>query len=142
MGKKSKTIRRVVLDTNVLVSALLFKGRLSRIVRLWHEGRIIPIISRETFDELRTVLQYPGFSFSREDIRAIVEEEILPFFEVVQEKRAIQGICRDPDDDKFLSCAVSGRADCIVSGDQDILDLGRYPSIKIIRASEFIKMFD
>ena len=142
MGKKSKKIIRVVVDTNVLISALLFKGELSRIVGLWREGKIIPIISRETFDELRTVLEYPKFSLSRAEIKSLIENEILPFFEVVNVTKHVKGLCRDPEDDKFISCAISANADCIVTGDKDLFDLKEYQSIRIIHASDFIKMFD
>ncbi len=141
MGKKKKEIKRVVLDTNILVSALLFKGELSAIADLWKKGMIIPVISRETFEEFKGVLEYPKFSLTNDEIRAIIEEDILPFFDVVEITHNIKGICRDPDDDKFLSCAVSAEVDFIVSGDKDLLILKRYKTVRIIKASEFIKHF-
>ena len=140
MGKKSKKIARVVLDTNVVISALLFKGELSRIAELWQKGNIVPIFSKETFVELRTVLEYPKFSLSRVDIKSLIEHEILPFFEVVDVTKHVKGACRDPEDDKFISCALSANADCIVTGDKDLFDLKRYESVRIIHASDFIKM--
>jgi putative PIN family toxin of toxin-antitoxin system len=142
MGKRPKKIKRVVLDTNVLISALLFKGELSRVVGLWQKGKIIPIISKETFDELRTVLEYPKFSLSRAEIKSLIEHEILPFFEVVNVSKQIKGACRDPGDDKFISCAISANVDCIVTGDKDLSDLKKYQSVRIIHTSDFIKMFD
>jgi putative PIN family toxin of toxin-antitoxin system len=142
VGKKPKKIIRVVLDTNVLISALLFKGELSRIVGLWEKGKIVPVISKETFSELRTVLEYPKFSLSRAEIDSLIEHEILLFFEVVNVSKHVKGACRDPGDDKFISCALSANADCIVTGDKDLSDLRKYQSIKIIHASDFIKMVD
>ena len=142
MGKKPKKIVRVVLDTNVLISALLFRGELSRIVGLWKKGKIVPLISKETFEELRTVLEYPKFSLSRAERESLIEHEILPFFEVVSVSKHVKGACRDPGDDKFLSCALSANADGIVTGDKDLSDLRIYQSIKIMQASNFIKMFD
>jgi putative PIN family toxin of toxin-antitoxin system len=142
VGKKSKKIIRVVLDTNVLISALLFKGQLSRIVRLWQTGKIVPVISKETFEELRTVLEYPKFSLSRAEIESLIEHEILPFFEVVNVSKHVKGACRDPGDDKFISCALSANADGVVTGDKDLFDLRKYQSIKIMHASNLIKMFD
>ena len=142
MGKKPKKIIRVVLDTNVLISALLFKGEVSRIVGLWQKGQIIPVISKETFDELRSVLEYPKFSLSPVEIKSLIEHEILPFFEVVNVRKHVKGVCRDPDDDKFISCAISADADCIVTGDKDLSNLKKYQSIRIIHASDFLKMFD
>ncbi len=142
MGKRPKEIMRVVLDTNVLISALLFKGELSRMVRLWQKGKIVPIISKETFDELRTVLEYPKFSLSRAEIKSLIEHEILPFFEVANVSKHVKGVCRDPGDDKFISCAISANAECIVTGDKDLSDLKQSQSVRIIHASNFIKMFD
>ena len=142
MGKKKKKkIKKVVLDTNILVSALLFKGELSRIVDLWKKGKVIPVIYRETFDEFRDVLGYPKFSLSEKEIKTIIEEEVLPFFEIVEITDKVNGVCRDPDDDKFLSCAVSASADFIVSGDKDLCNLSKYKSVRIINASDFLKMF-
>lgn len=142
MGKRQKEVIRVVLDTNVVISALLFTGRLSRIVELWREGKITPIISKETFHELRRVLEYPKFTLSTAEIRSIIEHEVLPFFEVVEVSTGVKGACRDPEDDKFLSCAVAGNAACIVSGDKDLLNLKEYRSVKVISASDFMKMFE
>ena len=142
MGKKPKKIIRVVLDTNILISALLFRGEMSRIVGLWRKGKIVPVISKETFGELRTVLEYPKFSLSRAEIESLIEHEILPFFEVINVSKRIKGASRDPEDDKFISCAISANADCIVTGDKDLSNLKKYQAIRIIHASDFIKMFD
>jgi len=142
VGKKPKKITRVVLDTNVVISSLLFKGGLSSIVGLWREGKIVPIISKETFDELRAVLEYPKFSLSRAEIKSLIEHEILPFFEVVNVSKHIKGACRDLGDDKFISCAISANAEFIVTGDKDLSDLKKYQFVRIIKASDFIQMFE
>jgi putative PIN family toxin of toxin-antitoxin system len=142
VGKKPKKIIRGVLDTNVLISGLLFEGKLSRIVGLWQKGKIVPIISKETFEELRTVLEYPKFSLSHVEIKSLIEHDILPYFEVVNISKHVKGACRDPGDDKFISCAISANADGIVTGDKDLSDMKKYRSVRIIHASDFIKMFD
>ena len=141
MGEKKK-IKKVVLDTNILVSALLFRGKLSKIVDLWEKGEIIPVISRETFEEFKNVLTYPKFSLPEMEIKTIIEENILPFFEVVEVANKVSGACRDPEDDKFISCAISASADFIVSGDKDLCELSKYKSVKIINAAEFIRMLE
>ena len=84
MGARQKAVMRVVLDTNVVVSALLFKTTLSKIIALWQRGAITPVISKDTFQELQAVLAYPKFALTQDEIRAILEGEILPFFEVVE----------------------------------------------------------
>jgi putative PIN family toxin of toxin-antitoxin system len=142
MGKKQEKVKRVVLDTNVLVSALLFKGALSRFVELWQKGEIIPVISKEPFEELRAVLEYPKFSLSKDEIKSIIEHEVLPFFEIVELVNVVKGVCRDSGDDKFISCAVSSSADYIVSGDKDFCELKQYKTVKIIKSSDFLKRFD
>jgi len=141
VGKKESTAKKVVLDTNILVSALLFKGELAGIVDLWKTGKIVPMLSKEMFVEFRTVLEYPKFFLTGQEIKVIIEEEVLPFFEITETTDRINGVCRDPDDDKFISCALSASADFIVSGDKDLLDMGKYKSVRIISASVLLKMF-
>ncbi len=139
--KKKKNTIKVVLDTNILVSALLFNGRLSRIVRLWKTGQITPYVSKETFHEFKNVLKYPKFGLSEKEINTIIEEEVLPYFQVVDLKETVKGVCKDLDDEKFISCAISSSAKFLVTGDNDLYDLKRYKFVKIIKASDFIKMF-
>jgi uncharacterized protein len=142
MGETAKKVRRVVLDTNVLVSALLFTGELSKFVDLWQRGKVVPLISRETFEELRAVLEYSKFSLAPDEIQGIIEDEILPYFEVVEVKENVRGVCRDPADDKFLACALAGSAHFILSGDKDLTDLKSYRTIRIIKASEFLRLYE
>jgi putative PIN family toxin of toxin-antitoxin system len=142
VGKKERAAKKVVLDTNVLVSAVLFKGELAGIVDLWKKGRIMPVFSRATFAEFKTVLEYPKFSLTEHEIKMIIEEEVLPFFEIAETTDRINGICRDPDDDKFIACAVYASADFIVTGDGDLLDMGKYKSVNIISGSTLLKMFE
>lgn len=141
MGKKQKKVRRVVLDTNVLVSALLFTGELAGVAGLWQNGEIVPLISKETYDELKAVLAYPKFSLSPGEIQEIIEKEILPFFEAVEISKNITGVSRDPEDDKFIACAICGSADFIVSGDKDLIDLRSYQTARILRVHDFLRMF-
>jgi putative PIN family toxin of toxin-antitoxin system len=133
-------MKRVVLDTNVLVSAILLKGRLSKLVTLWRNGGISPVISKETFSESKRVLSYPKFALSKDDIKAIIENEILPHFEVSDIKEKINGICRDPDDDMFLTVAVNAKAPFLVTGDKDLLELRKYKSIKIVSPQEYLAL--
>jgi putative PIN family toxin of toxin-antitoxin system len=140
VGKKEKPPIKVVLDTNVLISSILFKGELAGIVDLWKRGTIVPVVSRETFHEFRTVLGYPKFRLTKDEMKAIIEEEVLPFFEIVAITAEVSGVCEDPDDDKFIACALSASADYIVSGDKELCDVDRYKSVRIITASQLLKM--
>ena len=139
MGKKEKALKRVVLDTNVLVSALLFRGELSKISTLWRKGEITPVISKDTFREFRDVLRYSKFKLTDREIKVIIEEEVLPYFEVIDNVEDVYGVCEDPDDDKFLACAVAAGVKLIVSGNGALCDVRRYKSVKIVSTSEFLK---
>lgn len=140
MVKKKKAIK-VVLDTNVLLSAILFGGRLSKIRELWRSGRIEPFVSKSTFHELKEVLDYPKFALNRAEIKMILVQEILPFFAVTEENEFVEGICKDASDDKFLSCAVSAKASFFVTGDRDLCGLVRYKSVRIVSPNDFLKKF-
>jgi putative PIN family toxin of toxin-antitoxin system len=139
MGQKEI---RVVLDTNVLVSALLFAGPIGRLVSLWRERRIVLLLSKDVFIECLRVLAYPKFKLSGEEIKALVEEYVLPFAEMVTVAEASVVIREDPADDKFLALAAAGRAHDIVSGDKHLLALREYRGVKIVTPREFLEAAD
>jgi len=138
LGEKRRKIRRVVLDTNVFVSALLFGGQASALVSLWKQGEIIPLVSAETLKELIRVLAYPKFDLTEAEIKSIINEDILPWVETVKITRHIQGVSSDAADDIFLACAVNGKAVAIISGDSHLLSLKEFEGIPISRIAEFI----
>ncbi len=122
---------RVVLDTGVVVSALLFPdGRVARLRDRWVHGALVPLVSSATASELIRVLAYPKFRLAREEIDAVLAA-YLPFCEGVSTKgRGAAGLprCKDPDDQKFLDLAGRGGADALVTGDRELLRLrGRTP---------------
>ncbi|OHE22874.1 MAG: putative toxin-antitoxin system toxin component, PIN family [Syntrophus sp. RIFOXYC2_FULL_54_9] len=141
MGEKERDVIRVVLDTNVLISALLFSGELGQIVEGWKTGAFVPFFSRETFDEFRRVLSYPKFSLTVQEIATLIEDEVLPYCEIVEIGEEILRVCRDPADDPFLSCAVAASADFIISGDKDLLTLGSFRNIPIVTATAFLQRY-
>ena len=132
---------RVVLDTNAVISALLFSGVSSKLVSLWQDGLITPLLSREILDEELRVLSYRKFELTEKEIKELIQEEILPYAEVVKPKRRLRVIQRDPADNKFLECAVAGKAGVIVSGDKDLLSLDQYRKIRIQSPAQFLADF-
>ncbi|MFH1028094.1 MAG: putative toxin-antitoxin system toxin component, PIN family, partial [Pseudomonadota bacterium] len=102
-------------------------------------GAFVPVFSRETFDEFRRVLSYPKFALTVQEITVLIEDEVLPFCEVVEIEKEILNVCRDPADDPFLSCAVAAGADWIISGDKDLLALGNFRNIPIVTAATFLQ---
>jgi len=114
---------RVVFDTNVVLSALLFTpSRLSWLVGHWQAGACTPLISRATASELTRVLAYPKFRLSPdEQFEAL--GGFIPFCETVKVQKPCPVLCRDGKDQAFLDLAECGSADWLVSGDEDLLVL-------------------
>jgi putative PIN family toxin of toxin-antitoxin system len=129
---------RIVIDTNVVISILLFGGELDEIRKLWQLKKIFFLVSKEVVEEYIKVLAYPKFSLTDEKIKFILEEEILPFVTTVRVKSKITHVKDDPDDDKFLALAVDGNADYIITGDKHLLNLKEFQTIKIITVKEFL----
>ncbi len=117
-------VMRVVFDTNTVVSALLFGGGLSWLVEHLRTRVSIPLVSHATASEFVRVLHYPKFELSEAKIEAFAAR-YLPFAERVEvdESALILPDCRDPKDRIFLALADAGRADVLVTGDDDLLAL-------------------
>ena len=137
MGKIKKF--RTVIDTNVIVSAILFGGIPGELISLWKSGHIQPLASKDIIDEYIKVLTYPKFKLSEKEINYILYNEILPYFEVATLKPGQAIIQKDPSDDKFIHCANAGRASVIISGDQHLINLKSYGKIKILTLSQFLE---
>lgn len=130
--------RRVVLDTNVVASALLFPGpTMARLRRAWMDGSIVPLVCRETTLELVRVLAYPKFGLSQDE-HAQLLADYLPWCEVVTVdlKRPRGPRCRDSHDQVFVELAIEGRAECIVSGDRALLELDGVKRLRVLKPSE------
>ena len=84
-------------------------------------------------------MAYPKFQLSDQEIRLLVEDELLPFVQIVRVRRRLAAARRDPDDDKFLECALAGRAGYVVTGDRDLRELGSFRGIAILTAGEFLE---
>lgn len=141
MGKKITPSLFVVIDTNVLISCLLFSGHLEPLRTLWQSGSIVPLLSKQTFDELHRVLSYPKFRLTPQEITAIIQLEILPYFEVLESVPQIPATCRDSNDDKFLAVAFGSKATYLITGDQDLLVLVHFQETTIITPADFLRFF-
>lgn len=129
---------RVVFDTNTVVSALLFGGRLAWLVDHWRSRIATLLVSRTTADEFIRVLQYPKFGLPVADIEAHAAR-YLPFGERIEvvESALIVPDCRDPKDRPFLALAIAGRADVLVSGDDDLLSMNGKVSFQIDTPAQY-----
>lgn len=122
---------RVVVDTNVLVSALGWRGASWTIIRMCVEQRLHLLLSSEILKELERVLAYPKFEFSQEEISEYMEL-VTQTAEIVEPDFRLSVVADDPSDDRILECAQAGGADVIVSGDRHLKALGSYEGIAIL----------
>ena len=116
---------RVVFDTNVVLSALVFsQGRLAILRQAWETGQCRPLVSSATAAELLRAIAYPKFKLSASDQEELLAE-YLPFCESVRipTKPPKTPTCRDPFDVPFLQLAIAGGAALLVTGDKDLLAL-------------------
>ena len=129
---------KVVLDTNVLVSAFIVDGVCSRLLVNCISNRHISIVlSISIVNEFRNTLTNK-FGHGNEQTRSRVEA-LLEASEIVEPVTFETQVCRDPDDDAILGTAVAGDAVCIVTGDNDLLVLERFQGVDIISPSDFTR---
>lgn len=116
---------RAVLDTNVVISALVFgHGPAARLREAWQAGHCEPLVSKATASELVRVLTYPKFKLSTEEQHELLADYLPHCLTVtIPAKVPRTPRCRDPFDVPFLQLAVAGKAHYIVTGDQDLLEI-------------------
>ena len=128
---------RIVVDTNVIVSAVYFGGKPYDLLKLIMEEKVSAIASKEIVDEYEEILARLQHKFPKLS-KSIPFQEIVGKLTVIKVSSDIR-ICRDSEDDKFISCAVDGRCIYIVSGDNDLLSLKDYDGIEIITVAQFFE---
>ena len=129
---------RIVVDTNVIASAVYFGGKPYDLLKLIMEEKVSAIASKEIVDEYEEILARLQHKFPKLS-KSIPFQEIVGKLTVIKVSSDIR-ICRDSEDDKFIiSCAVDGRCIYIVSGDNDLLSLKDYDGIEIITVAQFFE---
>ncbi|BDA75180.1 hypothetical protein RIVM261_033470 [Rivularia sp. IAM M-261] len=134
------SIRKFVLDTNVLVSAMLSAKSKPR--QVFDEAQKIGVIlmSNDTFIEAEEVLLRPKFDkYITLPQRQIFIEELIQIAQFIEVNEQINE-CRDPKDNKYLELAVAGEVECIITGDEDLLVLNPFRGIKILTVQEFLEL--
>jgi putative PIN family toxin of toxin-antitoxin system len=114
---------RIVLDTNCLISTLVVSGkRLAWLRQSWQSGEIVLLVSKDTTNELLRVLKYPKFKLTSEE-QALLLADFLPYADTVTDLNIPHDlpVIRDQADQMFLTLAVAGKADVLVTGDNDLL---------------------
>ena len=130
---------RVVLDTNIFVSAIVFGGKPRRIIDSVALNTISLVMAEEMVTEMRRIVvdKFPDFLRDLHKVEKLIESD------AIWVKLGLVGVSasRDPDDDKFIEAALMGEAQYIVSGDKDLLDLRNYEGVQIMSPAEFLRRF-
>jgi putative PIN family toxin of toxin-antitoxin system len=136
---KSTKSPKVVLDTNVLISALVFGGKPREVTELLVDT-IIVVYSQEILTELRRIilLKFPAFSEDLQRLEKLLERDALR----VELGSTLVTVSRDPDDNKFIETALIGGCQYIVSGDEDLLVIKKFKNIQILKPADFLKLLD
>ena len=127
---------RIVLDTNVFISGAFFSGPPSAVLRACIKGDIQPVLSVEILQEYERVAQLFLKDSGDVDVARLIAA-LLTVSLLVEAPELEAPICRDPADDKFLSCALAGAAEVLVTGDKDLLSLAGSFAIPILRPKDF-----
>ena len=130
---------KAILDTNVLISGVFWKGPPFEILKAWQEQRFRLAISLPILEEFRRVLD----EFAKER-QMLVLNSVLKVIElrseIVKPVPFSEPVCSDPDDDKFLEAAIAAGADYIVSGDKALLNVKFHHEVEVVRPSRFLKL--
>ncbi|PIU64516.1 MAG: putative toxin-antitoxin system toxin component, PIN family [Armatimonadetes bacterium CG07_land_8_20_14_0_80_40_9] len=133
-------MRRIVLDTNIIISGLAWKGKPSKIIDLWKEGKLELCLSGEVLDEYLELLNRKlESSYYKWFVRLIEEAK---YVKIVKPGEHFHIIEEDPDDDKFIDCAVESQADFIISGDEHLKKLEEFQGIPILSPDDFLKKIE
>lgn len=133
---------RVVFDTNTVISALLFKGKLTVLVNHWQKSFVTTLVCEHTLKEFERVLAYPKFKLSQMQIDNLIAS-YLPFTEIIEVSECINTLpqCRDNKDQMFLELALIGNANILVTGDLDLLELNKQVPFDIIMPIEYLNKY-
>ena len=132
---------KAVFDTNVLLAAFITEGICSKILVRGRKRQFHLILCPVILREFERVL-IKKFSTTRNEARSILQIVSEAMHSVVSPSQSVQGICRDPDDDAILACALEAGADYLVTGDVDLLELKIFKGIRIVTPREFELLFN
>ena len=130
---------RVVLDTNVVMSGMFFGGPPGRILTAWRSGEITLSASPEIVEEYvatADVLMARYHTIELEPLVALIVNNA----EITQCPPLLKQVCADPDDDKFLACALASNSECVISGDKALQRVSGYRGIAVMSPRQFVDM--
>ena len=128
---------RIILDTNVFVSGVFFDGPPCRILKAWRDGEVHVVVSGDILEEYQRVGRSLASQFPRVELSPILELLAVEA-ELTTARGLPEQVCDDPDDDKFLACALSSKVRLIISGDRHLLKVSGYRGVEIVRPRRFV----
>ena len=131
---------RVILDTNVFVSGVFFRGPPYEILESWRDGKVQLVVSPEILEEYQRVGEVLAKQFSKVELGPVIDLLAVEA-KLVLSPRLPEQVCTDPDDDKFLACALTSKTKFVISGDKHLLGVSSYRGIRIIRPRKFVERF-
>ncbi|MCC2666795.1 MAG: hypothetical protein K0S63_711 [Gammaproteobacteria bacterium] len=129
---------KIILDTNVFISGIFWAGPPYQILKAWQQRKIGIVVSQEILNEYDRVSKALSKKYPPIDLSLFIE--LLTIHADIYAPEKLKGsVSRDPDDDKFIACALSAKVKIIVSGDQDLLSVSGYQGINVIKPGDFVK---
>jgi putative PIN family toxin of toxin-antitoxin system len=131
---------KVVLDTNVFISGVFFSGPPYQILKAWRDGKIQIVVSPEILDEYHRVGEILAEDHPNIDLKPMLDY-VVQNAEVFAVSPLPEAVCEDPDDDKFLACALASESTVIVSGDKHLLKVSGFQKIDVLKPRNFINKY-
>jgi len=128
---------KIVLDTNVFISGIFFGGPPSQILQSWRKSQIKIVLTEQILEEYHRVGEELSAKYPSINIEPIIELFTV-FGEFVETKGITETICEDPDDNKFIECAIACQSKLIVSGDKHLLQISGYKEIEVLKPRQFV----
>lgn len=131
---------KIVLDTNVFISGIFFSGPPYQILQAWRDNKLQIVLSQEILEEYHRVAEELVDQFPRVDLRSILElltikAELIPSYTLVE------SVSDDPDDDKFLACALASKTKVVISGDKHLLRVSGYQGVEVVMPRKFVDYY-
>ena len=126
---------RIVIDTNVVISGTFFGGKPGRVIEAVDRKEVTAFATPAIIQEYKEIVE-EMIAAKQGTLRTILWQKFFADLELIEETTTVSA-SRDPDDDKFISCAIDAEALFVVSGDDDLLSVGAYKGIEIITAAAF-----
>jgi len=131
---------KVVLDTNVFISGIFFRGPPYRILQAWRDGKVQLVVCLEILAEYREVAIRLSQRYRGVDIQPLIHLVAIQA-QIVRADPLLQPVCEDPSDDVFFACALAAKTRIIVSGDRHLLKVSGFHDIEVLRPKAFAEAF-